>query len=104
MANGFGETLCHLANWPTVQYLWNKYNNNSGLSLLKANLIKPRKHLNPELSNKTTQMKALDEYFLMVVFTLLLNTAHVFAFFYVLFEQRNIGSERVIVPGVIKLQ
>ena len=29
----------------------------------------------------TTQMKALDEYFLMVVFTLLLNTVHVFASF-----------------------
>ena len=27
----------------------------------------------------TTQMKALDEYFLMVVFTLLLNRVHVFA-------------------------
>ena len=29
----------------------------------------------------TTQMKALDEYFLMVVFTLLLNRVHVFANF-----------------------
>ena len=29
----------------------------------------------------TTQMKALDEYFLMVVFTLLLNTVNVFANF-----------------------
>ena len=29
----------------------------------------------------TTQMKALDEYFLMVVFTLLLNTVHVFVNF-----------------------
>ena len=29
----------------------------------------------------TTQMKALDEYFLMVVFTLLLNRVHVFASF-----------------------
>ena len=29
----------------------------------------------------TTQMKALDEYFLLVVFTLLLNRAHVFAIF-----------------------
>ena len=46
--------------------------------LPKANLTKPRKRLNPELSNEIegcdrTQMKALDEYFLMVVFTLLLN-------------------------------
>ena len=29
----------------------------------------------------STQMKALDEYFLMVVFTLLLNKVHVFANF-----------------------
>ena len=29
----------------------------------------------------TTQMKALDEYFLMVVFPLLLNRVHVFAIF-----------------------
>ena len=29
----------------------------------------------------TTQMKALTEYFLMVVFTLLLNRVHVFAIF-----------------------
>ena len=45
---------------------------------LRANLAKSRKRLNPELSNVTTQMKALDEYFLMV---LLLNTVHVFANF-----------------------
>ena len=51
------------------------------LLLPKTNLIGPRKHLNPELSNKTTQMKALGEYFLMVVFTLLLNRVHVFAIF-----------------------
>ena len=31
----------------------------------------------------TTQMKALDEYFLMVVLTLLLNRVHVFVNFYV---------------------
>ena len=46
------------------------------LSLLKTNLMKPRKLLNSELfetKSVTTQMKALDEYFLMVVFTLLLN-------------------------------
>ena len=56
------------------------------LSLPNVNLTKPRKILNPELSNKkskgvTTQMKVLDEYFLMVVFTLLLNRVHVFANF-----------------------
>ena len=53
------------------------------LSLPKANSTKPRKHLNPTKSeNVATQMKALDEYFLMVVFTFLLMTAddkvHVF--------------------------
>ena len=31
----------------------------------------------------TTQMKTVNEYFLMVVFTLLLNRVHVFANFYV---------------------
>ena len=45
-----------------------------------TNLTKPRKLLNPELSNEiqSTQMKALDEYFLMVVFTLMLNGVYVF--------------------------
>ena len=38
----------------------------------------------------TTQMKALDEYFLMVVFTLLLNRVHVFANFMFNFDQRNV--------------
>ena len=48
----------------------------------KANLTKPRKLLNPELSKGvTTQMKALDEYFLMVAFRLLLNRLHVFVIF-----------------------
>ena len=50
------------------------------------NLPKPRKLLNPELTpmkpkGVTTQMKALDEYFLMVVFMLLLNTVRVFVNF-----------------------
>ena len=42
-----------------------------------------------------SQMKALDEYFVMVVFTLLLNRVHVFAIFVftifvvVIFEQRD---------------
>ena len=61
------------------------------LPLPKINLTKPRKLLNPEPSNKicndysnvthsvSTQMKVLNEYFLMVVFTLLLNRVHVFA-------------------------
>ena len=44
------------------------------LSLPKANLTKARKS-----KEGTTQMKALEEYFLMVVFTLLLNTVHDFA-------------------------
>ena len=39
-------------------------------------------------------MKALDEYFLMVVFTLLLNGVHVFANF--LFNLDRHGSEREI--------
>ena len=53
--------------------------------LPKANLTKPRKCLNPELSNEpkgvTTQIKALNEYFLMAVFTLLLNRVHDFTNF-----------------------
>ena len=40
----------------------------------------------------TTQMKALDEYFLMVVFMLLLNIFYVVANFMLEFEQRH-GSE-----------
>ena len=65
------------------------------LSVPRANLTKPRKlewiELNCPMKPKgvTTQMKALDEYFLMVVFTLLLNRIHVFCQFYVSFEQRN---------------
>ena len=58
----------------------------------KTNLTKPRKLLNPELYNEagmTTQMKALNEYFLMVVFTLLLNRVHVFAIFTRLFLSPN---------------
>ena len=39
-------------------------------------------------------MKALDEYFLMVVFTLLLNGVHVFANF-VLFGPRNMAVKRL---------
>ena len=39
----------------------------------------------------TTQMKALNEYFLMVVFTLLLNRVH--CTFYVEFEQRNVAMK-----------
>ena len=40
----------------------------------------------------TIQMKALDEYFPMVVFTLLLNRVHIFAIF--MFNLK-LGSERV---------
>ena len=43
----------------------------------------------------TTQMKALDEYFLMVVFTLLLNEVHVFAIFMFNLDRETHGSERV---------
>ena len=60
------------------------------VSLPKANLTKPRKLLNPKPSTKpkgvTTQMKALNEYVLMVVFTSLLNRLHVFANF--MFKQQ----------------
>ena len=49
-------------------------------SLPKVNLTEPRKLLNRPRKPKgvTTQMKALHEYFLMVVFMLLLNRAHIF--------------------------
>ena len=43
----------------------------------------------------TTQMKALNEYFLMVVFTLLLNRVHVFAIFMFNFDRKKHGSQRV---------
>ena len=77
---------------------WSIYLNTVlALSLPKVNLIKPRKLLNPELSNEikgvTTQMKVLIEY-MVVLIMLLLNTVHVFANFYVQFGQRN-SSERV---------
>ena len=39
----------------------------------------------------TIQMKALDEYFLMVVFTLLLNRLHVFANFMFHLENKNMA-------------
>ena len=38
-------------------------------------------HASKDLVSVTTQMKALDEYFLVEVFTLLLNRFHVFANF-----------------------
>ena len=47
-----------------------------------TNLTKPRKHTKScptESKGVTTQMKALDEYFVMVVFKLLLNRVHIFA-------------------------
>ena len=43
----------------------------------KGNLSKPRKLLKPK--GVTTQMKALNEYFLMAVFTLLLSRVHICA-------------------------
>ena len=43
----------------------------------------------------TTQMKALDEYFLMVVFTLLLDRVHVFTIFLCLIWTEKHGNERV---------
>ena len=43
-------------------------------------------------------MKALDEYFLMVVFTLLLNEVHVSAHFILIWTEKH-GSERDIQPG-----
>ena len=43
----------------------------------------------------TTQMKALDEYFLMVVFTLLLNRLHVFAIFMFNLVRENWQWKRV---------
>ena len=50
------------------------------LSLPKANLTKPTNLICPmKPKGVTTQMKALDEYFWMVVFTLLLNRVHDFA-------------------------
>ena len=51
--------------FPPVQFL-HVLAKSLSLSLPKANLTKPRKLLNPELSKKskgvTTQIKALDEY------------------------------------------
>ena len=60
-------------------------------SLPKVNLTEPRKLLNRP---RKSQMKALHEYFLMVVFMLLLNRAHIFEsshFMFNLFEQRNMA-------------
>ena len=47
-----------------------------------------------ESKGVTTQMKALDEFFLMVVFTLLLNKVHVSGFLNFIWTERH-GSERV---------
>ena len=46
------------------------------LSLPNANLTKSSKLLNPEHKGVTTQMKALDEFILMVLFVLLLKIVH----------------------------
>ena len=59
-------------------------------------LAKPRNLLNPEKSKVVTaQMKALDEFFLLVVFTLLLNGVRVFAIFMFNLKTEKHGSERV---------
>ena len=59
-------------------------------------LAKPRNLLNPEKSKGVTaQMKALDEFFLLVVFTLLLNGVRVFAIFMFNLKTEKHGSERV---------
>ena len=49
-----------------------------------------------ESKGVTIQMKALNEYFLMVVFTLLLNRFHVFAIFMFKFGQRNMAVKGLI--------
>ena len=63
------------------------------LSVPKVNLTKPR---NQEILNRptkskgvTTQIKALNEHFVMVVFTLLLNTVHVFANFMINLDRKT---------------
>ena len=58
---------------------------------------KPRKILNCPMKPKgvTTQMEALDEYFLMVVFMLLLNTFHVNL------DRETYGSEKVRRQSVV---
>ena len=49
-------------------------------------------------------MKALDEHFLTVVLTLLLNRVHVFCNFYVKFEQRNSKMKGLKNPRVFQEQ
>ena len=65
------------------------------LSLPRADFTKPRKLPKTVLSNESqgvsTQMKALDEYVLMVVLKLLLSRVHFFASF--MFEQRNVSVQ-----------
>ena len=65
------------------------------LSLPKANFTKPGKLLNPNCPTKPKGVKALDEYFLMVVLTLLPNTVHAFATTFCLIWTEKHGSERV---------
>ena len=43
----------------------------------------------------TIQMKALDKYFLMVVFTLLLNRVHVFAIFYLIWAEKQLAVKEL---------
>ena len=59
----------------------------------KGEFDKTRNLLNPELPSEskgvTTQTKALDVYFLMVVVTLLVNGVHVFAIFMCNFDRQT---------------
>ena len=74
----------------------------------ERNLTKPRKLLNPELSNETfkgvtTQTKALDDYFLMVVFTLLLHRVKVFSnlIFYLNREPQQLIKNKLLLCGTV---
>ena len=63
--------------------------------MLKANLTKPR-NCPTKSKGVTTQMKALDEYFLVAVFMLLLNRAPVFAKFMFHLNFKKHGGVRVM--------
>ena len=71
-----------------LEYFFQCYVATLTLSLLKANLTKPRNRPTKP-KGVTTQVKALNEDFLMMLFTLLLNRVHIFAIFFFSFEQRN---------------
>ena len=74
-------TITHICTVWRVHYITKHCKTHFVLTLSqpKVNFTNPTHLLRkPDLSNKTFQMKALDEYFLMVVFTLLLSRVHVF--------------------------